>query len=135
MKNYLMSTMEELAGSNQYTREQKKCKIEGSIIADLVDNELDAVPSSVWVDEHDGILAIVEFDQFDGLADGDSLYVHINYNPGLVATKWDVTVYVSPSDMASCEHAKSFTKLSGMHAKSVLYDVLGLIKSTVAAAQ
>lgn len=135
MKNYLMSTMEELAGSSQYTREQKQSKIEGSIIADIVDNDLDAVLSSVWVDEHDGILAIAEFEQFDGLADGDRLYVHINYNPGLVATRWDVTVYVSPSDKASCEHAKSFTKLSGMHAKSVLYDVLGLIKSTVAAAQ
>ena len=135
MKNYLMSTMEELAGSNQYTREQKKCKIEGSIIADLVDNELDAVPSSVWVNEQDGILAIVEFDQFDGLADGDRLFVHLNYHSELVTTIWEVTVYVSPADKASCEYAKAFTKLSGMHAKSVLYDVLGLIKATVAAAK
>jgi hypothetical protein len=127
--------MEELAGSSQYTREQKQSKIEGSIIADIVDHDLDAVLSRVWVDEHDGILAIAEFDQFDGLADGDSLFVHLNYNPELATTRWEVTVYVSPSDKASCEHAKAFTKLSGMHAKSVLYDVLGLIKSTVAAVQ
>ena len=135
MKNYLMSAMEEIAGSNQYTSEQKQSKIEGSLIAELVENELDAVPSSVWVHDHDGILAIAKFDKFDGLDDGDCLYVHINYNPYLGVTRWVLTVYVVPSDKASCEHAKAFTDIHGTHAKSVFADVIGLIKETVAAAQ
>lgn len=135
MKNYLLSTLEELAGSNQYTRDQKERKIEGSIIADLVDNEVDAVPSSVWVDDNKCLLSIVKFDQFDGLADGDVLNIHISHSTNLCAIRWELTVYVAQDDNTSCEHAKAFTKIHGMHAKSVFYDVLGLIKATIAAAQ
>ena len=135
MKNYLLSTLEELAGSNQYTRDQKERKIEGSIIADLIDNEVDAVPSSVWVDDKNELLAIVKFDQFDGMADGDVLNIHISHSTNLCAIRWELTAYVAPDDNATCEHAKAFTKIHGMHAKSVFYDVLGLIKATIAAAQ
>lgn len=135
MKNYLLSTLEELAESNQYTRDQKERKIEGSIIADLVDNEVDAVPSSVWVDNNKCLLSIVKFDQFDGLADGDVLNIHISHSTNLCAIRWELTVYVAQDDNTSCEHAKAFTKIHGMHAKSVFYDVLGLIKATIAAAQ
>ena len=135
MKNYLLSTIEEIAGTTQYTRDQKERKIEGSIIADLVDNEVDAVPSSVWVDDNKCLLSIVKFDQFDGLADGDVLNIHISHSTNLCAIRWELTVYVAQEDNTSCEHAKAFTKIHGMHAKSVFYDVLGLIKATIAAAQ
>lgn len=135
MKNYLLSTIEEIAGSNQYTSDQKERKIEGSIIADLVDNDVDAVPSSVWVDNNNCLLAIVKFDQFDGMADGDVLNIHISHSTNLCAIRWELTVYVAQDDNTSCEHAKAFTKIHGMHAKSVFYDVLGLIKATIAAAQ
>lgn len=137
MKNYLLSTIEEIAGTNQYTSDQKERKLEGSIIADLVDNDVDAVPSSVWVDDNnkDGLLAIVKFDQYEGMADGDVLNIHISHSSNLCAIRWELTVYVAQDDNTSCEHAKAFTKIHGMHAKSVFYDVLGLIKATIAAAQ
>ena len=135
MKNYLLSTLEELAGSNQFTRDQKERKIEGSIIADLVENELDAVPSSVWVNDNNCLLAIVTFDQYEGMADGDVLNIHISHSTNLCTSRWELKVYVAPKDNAKCEHAKSYTNIHGMHAKAVFYDVLGLIKATVAAAQ
>ena len=96
---------------------------------------MDAVPSSVWVDDNKCLLSIVKFDQFDGLADGDVLNIHISHSTNLCAIRWELTVYVAQDDNTSCEHAKAFTKIHGMHAKSVFYDVLGLIKATIAAAQ
>lgn len=135
MSNYLTNALAEIVnGSSNYTEKEKVAKVEGALIADLVDAGSDDVPSETWGSSYKNrVLFIIDFTKFKGMAEGNCLKLHISYCASSVSP-WELSAYVLPKGETSPRESKVHYNVSGTHPSIVLNDVVARLTTVAEAA-
>lgn len=139
MSNYLTNALVEIVnGSSNYTNDQKVAKVEGALIADLVDAGFDDVPSETWGSKWGSSsksreLFIIDFAKFKGMAEDDRLKLHIVYCASSVSP-WELSAYVLPKGVTSVREAKVHTCVTGTHPGLVLNNIATRLATVAEAA-
>lgn len=139
MSNYLTNALTEIVnGSSNYTNDQKVAKVEGALIADLVEAGSDDVPSDTWGSKWGSSsksreLFIIDFTKFKGMAEDDRLKLHIVYCASSVSP-WELSAYVLPKGVTSVREAKVHTCVTGTHPSLVLNNIATRLATVAEAA-
>lgn len=136
MSNYLTNALAEIVnGSSNYTNDQKVAKVEGALIADLVEAGSDDVPSDTWGSStKNRVLFIIDFTKFKGMAEGDCLKLHIAYCSSSLVSPWELSAYVLPKGETSPREAKVHYNVTGTHPSIVLNDIVARLATVAEAA-
>lgn len=136
MSNYLTNALAEIVnGSSNYTEKEKVAKVEGALIADLVDAGSDDVPSETWGSSYKNrVLFIIDFTKFKGMAEGNCLKLHISYCATSSVSPWELSAYVLPKGETSPRESKVHYNVSGTHPSLVLNDVVARLAMVAEAA-
>jgi hypothetical protein len=136
MSNFLTNALVEIVnGSSNYTNDQKVAKVEGALIADLVDAGFDDVPSDTWGSSFKSReLFIIDFAKFKGMAEDDRLKLHITYCASSSVSMWELSAYVLPKGVTSVREAKVHTCVTGTHPSLVLNNIATRLATVAEAA-